>query len=213
MWSCFMFIIQKELDEMKSMWNTHYVRELRDSECPPGQPNVLYFMPEQPGGRSFRFPVSEMDINACHPFLELPDVNDCTDEMHELVRLIMREEELALPSNATEAKHGFISIIRNIDLRPHWFWENISFEQRKHFIVLIFHLWEKIFRRGSFCGGSFYNFNPYSQNLFYIIKISEFQELIPQSWTFHISNHVSSLYSFLTNVKISPSQKLIPNNW
>ena len=76
-------------------------------------------MPEQPGGRSFRFPVSKMDINACHPFLELRDVNDCTNETHELVRLIMREEELALPSKATEAKHGFISIIRNIDLRPH----------------------------------------------------------------------------------------------
>ena len=42
---CFMFIIQQELDEMKSLWNTHYIREVRNSECPPGRPNVLYFMP------------------------------------------------------------------------------------------------------------------------------------------------------------------------
>ena len=72
--------------------------------------------------RSFRFPVIKMDINACHPFCELPDVNGCTNEIHELVRLIMQEEELEFPSNATEAKNIFISIIRNIESRPHWFW-------------------------------------------------------------------------------------------
>ena len=116
---CFMFIMQQELDEMKSMWSTHYIREVRNSECPPGRPNVLYFMPEQSGRRSFRFPVNKMDVNACHPFCELPDVNGCTNKTHELVRLIMREEELEFPSNATEAKNLFISIIRNIEARPH----------------------------------------------------------------------------------------------
>ena len=116
---CFMFIIQQELDEMKSMWNTHYIREVQNSECPPGRSNVLYFMPEQSGGRSFRFPVNEMDVNACHPFCELPDVNGCTNETHELLRLIMREEELEFPCNATEAKNLFVSIIRNIEARPH----------------------------------------------------------------------------------------------
>ena len=162
---CFMFIIKQESDEMKSMWNNHYIREVRNSECPPGGPNVLYFMPEQSGGRSFRFPVNEMDKNAYHPFCELPHVIGCTNETHELVRWIMREEELEFPFNTTEAKNLFISIIRNIEVRPHWFLKSISFEQRKHFIVPIFHLWEKIFPRLSFD-----NFNPYSQNLFHIIK-------------------------------------------
>ena len=41
-----------------------------------------------------------MNINACHPFYELPDVNGCTNETHVLVRLIMREEELKFQSNA-----------------------------------------------------------------------------------------------------------------
>ena len=60
----FMFIIHQELDEMKSMWNTHYIREVRNSECPLGRPNVLYFMPDQSGGRSFRFPGNELDIKS-----------------------------------------------------------------------------------------------------------------------------------------------------
>ena len=44
---CFMFIIQQELDEITSMWNTHYIREVRNSEGSPGRPNILFFMPEQ----------------------------------------------------------------------------------------------------------------------------------------------------------------------
>ena len=56
---------------MRSMWNARYTREIRNSECPPGRPNILYFIPEQLGGRSVRFPVNEMDINTCYPFCEL----------------------------------------------------------------------------------------------------------------------------------------------
>ena len=58
-----MFILPQELDDMKSIWNTDYIREVRNSEYPPGRPNV-----EQSSGRSFIFPVNEMDIKACHPF-------------------------------------------------------------------------------------------------------------------------------------------------
>ena len=65
---------------MKSMWNTHYITEVRDSECHPGRPNILYFMPEQSGGRSFRFLVNKMDVNACHPVYKLSDVNGCTNK-------------------------------------------------------------------------------------------------------------------------------------
>ena len=75
----FIFIIQQELDEMKSMWNTHYIREVWHSEWPPGWTNILYVTPEQSGGRSFRFPVNEMDINSCHPFCELLPTLYCTD--------------------------------------------------------------------------------------------------------------------------------------
>ena len=50
-----------------------------------------------------------MDINACHPFWELPDVIGYTNKTHELMRLIMREEELEFPSNTTETKKYFYS--------------------------------------------------------------------------------------------------------
>ena len=43
-----------------------------------------------------------------------------------------------------------------------------------------------------------------------IVEISKSQELIPQLLTLCISNHLASLCFFLTNVKISPLQELIP---
>ena len=64
-------------------------------------------MPEQSRRRSFRFPVNKMD-KRLSPFLWT------VNERYELVKLIMREEELELPSSATKAKNLCISIIRNI---------------------------------------------------------------------------------------------------
>ena len=53
-----MSIIQHELDEMKKIWDTHYIREVRKSESPPGWPNILYFLPERSGGRNCSFPIN-----------------------------------------------------------------------------------------------------------------------------------------------------------
>ena len=170
---CFMFIIQQELDEMKSMWNTHYIREVRISECPPGEPNVLYFIPEQSGGKSFRFAVNEMDINACHHFCELPDLIGWIIETHELVRLITGEEELEFPSNAFYFHHKKHRSTTTLILREY------IIRTTQTLYCTDISLMGKNFRRGNFCGGSFYSFNPYSQNLFYI-KISKSQELIPE---------------------------------
>ena len=70
--------------------------------------------------KKFRFPVTEMGINSCHPICELPNANGCANKTHKLGRLIMREDELEFSSKATEAKKKyekniFVSIIRNIE--------------------------------------------------------------------------------------------------
>lgn len=43
---CFMGILQIELDETKLLWNTYYIRRVRNSECAGGRPDVLYFTPQ-----------------------------------------------------------------------------------------------------------------------------------------------------------------------
>ena len=101
---CLMSIIQHELDEMKKIWTTHHIREVRNSECPPDQPNVLYSLPEQFGGRNCSFPINMKDVEVCNAFIEQPSITDYTDHSHKLARLLMYESALELPTRGTEAK-------------------------------------------------------------------------------------------------------------
>ena len=112
---CFISIIQHELDEMKKIWNTHYIREVRNSESPPGRSNVLYFLPERSGGRNCSFPINMNDVEVCNAFVEQPSITGCTDHSHELARLIMHENALELPKSATEARNLFVTLIQNIE--------------------------------------------------------------------------------------------------
>ena len=113
---CFMSIIQHELDEMKKIWNTHYIREVKNSESPPGRPNVLYSLPERSGGRNCSFPVNMNDVEVCNAFVKQPSITGCTYHSHELARLIMHESALELPTSAAEAKNLFVTLIQNIEV-------------------------------------------------------------------------------------------------
>ncbi len=41
-----MHLVQKDLDTVKQEWNTHLIRPVRNSDCPSGYPNELYYLPE-----------------------------------------------------------------------------------------------------------------------------------------------------------------------
>ena len=90
---------------MKKIWNTHYIREVRNSESAPGRSNVLHSIPERPGGRNCIFPINMNDVEVCNAFVEQPSITGCTDHSDELARLIMHESALELPTSAAEAKY------------------------------------------------------------------------------------------------------------
>ena len=105
----FMSFIQHELDEMKKIWNIHYIRkEVRKSESPLGQS----------GGRNTSFPINMIDVEVCNAFVEQPSITGCTNHSHELERLIMHESALELPTSVTEAKNLFVTLIQNIEVMP-----------------------------------------------------------------------------------------------
>ena len=54
---CFTGILQEELDQTRELWNNHRIRNVRNSECPPGRPDVLYFTPQLHIGVDCKFPV------------------------------------------------------------------------------------------------------------------------------------------------------------
>ena len=46
---CFITLLQNDLDEMKTLWNNHYIRCQTNSECPSGRPNVIHYTSAQLG--------------------------------------------------------------------------------------------------------------------------------------------------------------------
>ena len=46
---CFMDLIQKDLDEVAQLWNSHIIRPSRMAECPSGIPDEMYFFPQNSG--------------------------------------------------------------------------------------------------------------------------------------------------------------------
>ena len=53
---CFTSLLQKELDKIRQHWNTHRIRPCKQSECPSGRPDTIFFLPSAFGKRiSFLF--------------------------------------------------------------------------------------------------------------------------------------------------------------
>lgn len=46
---CFMDLIQRDLDEVAMLWNSHTIRPSRMAECPSGIPDEMYFFPQNSG--------------------------------------------------------------------------------------------------------------------------------------------------------------------
>ena len=60
---CYMRLLQRELEEVSSMWNNHRMRAVRNCECPAGRPAVIYDAPELFGGYESGRTVAISDLN------------------------------------------------------------------------------------------------------------------------------------------------------
>ena len=49
LWFCFSEVLQKELDEIKEHWNTHFIRKSHHDTI-SGRPDSLYYLPQLHGG-------------------------------------------------------------------------------------------------------------------------------------------------------------------
>ena len=62
----FMDLIQNDLDETKLLWNNYHIRKVRNSECPNGKPDILYFAS---GQNDYRNDLFMEDFEICQDFL------------------------------------------------------------------------------------------------------------------------------------------------
>ena len=113
--SGFFGVLQHELDEIKSLWNSHRFRHIKSSNSPSGRPKVLYFTPEGLGVTDCKFPLDSHDVNLAIDYCETPSPFGCSADFLELPTIIMQEMNLTVPKNAADAKTLYITLIQEIE--------------------------------------------------------------------------------------------------
>lgn len=111
---CFMPVIQKELAEIACEWNAHRIRPSQQAEAPGGIPDILYFVPETQGVQRHRFPISAEALQAADTYV---NAKPCAvpPEFAAAAEYICREESLAQPSTAVEAKELYLRLVQELD--------------------------------------------------------------------------------------------------
>ena len=111
---CFMGLIQSELDETRTLWNSQRIRKVRHSECPSGRPDVLYYLPSNQGARKHGLNIDARDIELAKSFCQVPSKIGCSQEMLAFALLLMSENDLESPAVANEAKDLYLTIINEL---------------------------------------------------------------------------------------------------
>ena len=112
---CFMQVIQKELNVIARNWNLHRIRPSNNAESPSGIPDVRYFNPLSAEVENYSVPVSQEDHDiASTMFTRKPEEHGCAPEFKDLMDIIMEEEDLQMPSNASEAKNLYTTLLHHI---------------------------------------------------------------------------------------------------
>ena len=97
-----------------TLWNSHRIREVRDSECPSGRPDVLYYLPSNQGAREYGFNADARDIELAKSFGQVPSKVGYSQEMLAFALLLMSENNLESPVVASETKGLYLTIINEL---------------------------------------------------------------------------------------------------
>ena len=110
---CYMGILQNELNETISLWNSHRIRPVRSAECPGGRPDVLYFLSGGDETSDCSFPVTINDFILGQLQCTPQAIFGCTDELMNLATIVLRQESLSIPQTVDEAKHLYLLLINS----------------------------------------------------------------------------------------------------
>lgn len=94
------------------------MRRTRNSECPPGRPDVLFYAPDESNGTDYKFDVTRKDIETANNFVTQLPIFSCLDSSLQLFQRIMSERNLEYPSDVKSAESLFINLIAEINTRP-----------------------------------------------------------------------------------------------
>ena len=99
LWYCYSGFLQRDLDFLKSHWNTHHIRKSRHDTI-AGRPDSLFYLPERYGARSNLCAVSPRELSNVTQHIVK---NDGINEHQQYFRYVMEALGVSSPSNCEEA--------------------------------------------------------------------------------------------------------------
>jgi len=109
---CFMQIIQNELHQVAKNWNLHNIRPSTNQESPSGKPDIMYFLPERYSTTDYKKDVDWIDLDIAESTCgEQNPPMGCHPSFAELATMIMQENNLSEPEDASEAKELYNQLL------------------------------------------------------------------------------------------------------
>lgn len=112
---CFLPVITRDLNRVLQHWNEHRIRRSRNTECPSGKPDVLYFQPEIYQTRDFKMPLPDNLDVVEQEHSSYPPASGVSMEFEIIGRNITEQNGLHYPPNTVEeATELFVQITQFI---------------------------------------------------------------------------------------------------
>ena len=112
---CFITLLQNDLDEMKTLWNNHYIRCQTNSECPSGRPNVIHYTSAQLGVPNGAKSVDVNDIVIAESFCKEDPLFGCSSVFTSFAIDIINENNLEMPRNIIEPRRLYELLLSKIN--------------------------------------------------------------------------------------------------
>ena len=104
---CFMALINTDLQETASLWNSHRIRRSRPTACPSGIPDELYLLPENVGAQDHGILVDRRVVQDMRSYSSVahkcasPDIQEYLDH-------VMQQSQRALPQTPEDCVQLFL---------------------------------------------------------------------------------------------------------
>ena len=110
----FITLLQNDLNEVKFMWNSHYIRSQTNSECPSRKANVIHHTFVEPGVPNGAKSVDINDVVTAESFWKKDLLFGCSSVLTSFAIDIINENNLEMPRNIIEARHVFELLLSKI---------------------------------------------------------------------------------------------------
>ena len=82
LWFCFISVMKKALSEIRTSWNSHYVRKSRNYTA-HGIPDKIFFLPESVGTTDYKKPYEQSDLQEIELQVNVPAEHEIDDVYQE----------------------------------------------------------------------------------------------------------------------------------